>query len=169
MFTRLDVGLSVLMVTYKVLCGGIMIKKHSDENTKLTHKIISYVKELINSSQFIKFGIVGVSNTGINLGIYYLLIYMNVNHIIANTVGFIVSVFNAYYWNNKYVFKKTSKGHIKPFMKTFMAYGMTFLISTGLLYLLVDCMGFSKVIAPLMVLIVTIPINFLFNKFWAFS
>ncbi len=119
--------------------------------------------------QFLKFGIVGVSNTLISLGVYYLLYFIGVNYLIANTMGFIISVLNSYYWNNRYVFKKTQKGHLKPLMKTFMSYGLTFLLSTGLLFLMVNYLGISKVVAPIIAIIITIPINFLMNKLWAFK
>lgn len=84
-------------------------------------------------------------------------------------VGFIVSVLNAYYWNNKYVFKKSEKGNVKPIIKTYVSYGSTFLLGLGLLYILVDCLKISGIIAPVINLAVTIPINFLLNKFWAFK
>lgn len=119
--------------------------------------------------QFIKFGLVGVSNTLISLGIYYLLYFLGSHYLIANAIGFIVSVFNAYYWNNKYVFKKTQDGNLKPFIKTFLAYGVTFLLSTGLLFISVQYAGISKIVAPLICLAVTTPINFFVNKFWAFK
>lgn len=61
--------------------------------------------------QFIKFGIIGVSNTLIGLGIYYIFIFINSGlYLVGNTVGFLVSVINAYYWNNKYVFNKKEQG-----------------------------------------------------------
>ena len=119
--------------------------------------------------QFIKFGLVGVSNTLISLGTYYLLYFLGVNFLIAKTVGFIVSVLNSYYWNNKYVFKKTQEGHLKPLIKTFLSYGSTFLLSTVLLFVIVQYFGISEVIAPIVTLIITIPLNFLMNKFWAFK
>ena len=119
--------------------------------------------------QFLKFGIFGVSNTLISLGVYYLLYFMGVNYLIANTMGFIISVLNSYYWNNRYVFKKTQKGHLKPLIKTFMSYGLTFILSTGLLFLMVNYLGISKVVAPIIAIIITIPINFFMNKLWAFK
>lgn len=119
--------------------------------------------------QFIKFGIVGVSNTLISLLIYYILVYFKVNYIIANTIGFIVSVLNAYYWNNKYVFCKSEKSNLKPLIKTFASYGVTFMLSTVLLIIMVNYLNISEMIAPILNLIVTIPLNFLLNKFWAFK
>lgn len=119
--------------------------------------------------QFIKFGIVGLSNTIISLAIYYILIYFKINYVVANTVGFVISVINAYYWNNKFVFKKSSKGNLKPIIKTFVSYGTTFVLSTVLLIAMVDYFSISNEIAPVLNLIITIPLNFLLNKFWAFK
>lgn len=121
------------------------------------------------AKQFIKFGLVGVSNTLISLGTYYLLYFWGVNYLIANTVGFIISVLNSYYWNNKYVFKKTQVGNLKPLIKTFISYGFTFFISTVLLFVMVQLVKISEIIAPVVTLIITIPINFIMNKFWAFK
>lgn len=119
--------------------------------------------------QFIKFGMVGVSNTLISLLIYYALIYFNINYVIANTIGFVVSVLNAYYWNNKYVFNKSDEGNLKPLIKTFASYGATFVLSTILLIVMVDYLSISQILAPILNLIITIPLNFLLNKFWAFK
>ena len=119
--------------------------------------------------QFLKFGLVGVSNTLIALGVYYLLVYLGVHYIIANIAGFVVSVINAYYWNSKYVFKKGTNGRTKSFIKCFTAYGITFLLGTFLLYVFVDIAGISDKIAPILYLCVTIPINFFMNKLWAFK
>lgn len=119
--------------------------------------------------QFIKFGMVGVSNTLISLLIYYALIYFNTDYVISNTIGFVVSVLNAYYWNNKYVFNKSDGGNLKPLIKTFASYGATFILSTILLIIMVDYLSISQILAPILNLIITIPLNFLLNKFWAFK
>jgi putative flippase GtrA len=118
--------------------------------------------------QFIKFGIVGVSNTLIFLAVYYCLVHVGVHYISSYIIGFIVSVINAFFWNSKFVFKV--KGFIiRRFTKVTASYGFTLLLSTGLLYLMVDVGGISQYIAPLLNLIMTIPLNFLLNKFWAFK
>lgn len=119
--------------------------------------------------QFIKFGIVGVSNTLLSLAIYYILVFINVNYLIANVIAFIISVLNAYYWNNKYVFKNTNNSTFKKLIKVYLSYGITFLLSTLFLYIMVDCISISKYIAPIINLIITIPLNFLLNKLWAFN
>ena len=117
--------------------------------------------------QFIKFGIVGLSNTFIGLGIYYLLLWLGANYLICNAVSWVISVFNAFYWNNKYVFK-TGNTWLTALLRTYLSYGLSFLIGTGLLYVFVEWCGISQIIAPVLTLIVTIPLNFVLNKFWTF-
>lgn len=121
-------------------------------------------------NQFTKFGLVGVSNTVISLAIYYTFVFVNpALYIVGNTVGFVVSVFNSYFWNNKYVFKKSEQGHLKTILKTFVAYGSTFALGTILLFVMVEILGISQYLAPMINLLVTIPLNFVINKFWAFK
>ncbi len=122
--------------------------------------------------QFLKFGIIGVSNTLISLLIYYLFVWIRKDwYMLGNVAGWVVSVFNAFYWNNKYVFRPQSRDFRHTLMrlgKTYISYGGTFLFSTLLLWLEVQVLGVSEWIAPMVNLAVTIPLNFLLNKFWAF-
>ena len=127
--------------------------------------------------QAFKFGIVGLSNTAVWLIIYYIFVYIDKDlYLIGNFVGFVVSVANAFFWNSRYVFKDKNvvrngvfERIIRPLLKSYVAYGVTFLISQGLLYLLVTQLNVSEIIAPLLILIVTIPLNFLLNKLWTFK
>lgn len=126
-------------------------------------------KILKKFSQFIKFSIVGFSNTIINLAVYYLCIYLGMHYILAYIFGFLVSVCNAFFWNNKFVFHNKQETNLfKLFIKVLASYGGSFLISLVLLSVLVDFMGISSYIAPLLKMVVTIPLNFVLNKVWAF-
>lgn len=125
--------------------------------------------------QFIKFSIVGISNTVINLIIYYILVLFGMNYILANSIGFIISVINAFYWNNRYVFKE-DKDHKNPIRKTlkkiikvYASYTFTFVLGNVLLFAWVELLNISDRIAPILNLIVTVPINFVMNKVWAFK
>ncbi len=121
--------------------------------------------------QFLKFGLVGISNTVISLLIYYLFLWISpALYLVGNVTGWIVSVANSFFWNNKYVFKGASgkRKLLKKLGKTYLSYGATFLLGTALLYLEVDVWRWSAAICPLLNLVITIPLNFLLNKFWAF-
>lgn len=120
-----------------------------------------------NVLQFLKFLVVGVLNTIIFLVVYYSLLNLGVNYIVSNISGFLVSILNAYLLNSKYVFLKNNNA--KNFLKVFMVYGTTTILSTFLLYLMVDIIKISDKIAPLINLCITTPTNFYLNKFWAFN
>lgn len=127
---------------------------------------ITYVNMMI--FQYIKFGLVGISNTLIGLAVYYFCLY--VLHLfpqLCNLFGFIISVLNAYHWNLRWVFK--TNGSKNTLLKFFSIYFFTYLLSAGLLYLWVGILQISAMIAPLLSLCITVPTNFFLSKFWAFK
>lgn len=139
---------------------------------KKNDKISLYKRTTI--IQFFKFGIVGLSNTAISLLIYYIFIFINKDlYLLGNAVGFFVSTFNAYFWNHKFVF--TNKKDIRKkffskstIMRTYLSYMITFLLGSCFIYFLVDIIGVHEKIAPLINLTITIPFNFILNKFWVY-
>lgn len=140
-----------------------------DGKHKLSY-FFAWIKSLI--LQFMKFGIVGVSNTLISLAVYYFLFSIGIHYVVANTFAFIISTFNAYFWNIKYVFKlknNTVKDHINRGTKTFFSYGISFIINTVLLFLWIDILSLSGVIAPILNIVITVPLNFVLNKLWVFK
>ena len=104
---------------------------HKDDNSEL-------VKSL---TQFIKFGLVGVSNTVIGYGINVFVLkilqpyHLGWDYLAGNVAGFVLSVLWSFYWNNKYVFveakgQKRNKWH--ALIKTYISYGFTGLILTNI-------------------------------------
>jgi putative flippase GtrA len=122
--------------------------------------------------QFFKFGIVGLSNTAISYAIYSVLVYIELHYLIASTIAFFISVLNSFFWNNKYVFKKDENQKRNIFhslIKTYISYAFTGLILSNLfLFLFIDILHISKYLAPFLGMVVTIPLNFILNKKWAF-
>lgn len=121
--------------------------------------------------QFFKFGLIGVSNAIISLGIYFIFIFINKDlYLIGNVVGYIVAVFNSFLLNRKFVFSKNqNKGVGKTVIKVYISYGITLLLQELLLYLMINIFTINEHIAPLINIIVTTPINFVLNKSWAFG
>ena len=120
--------------------------------------------------QFIKFGIVGISNTIVSTAIYYVFIWINKNlYFWGNAAGWVISVFNSFFWNNIFVFKDSQMGFFKKLLRTYIAYGGSFLLGSVLIVLQVSVFNVSEWLAPWINLVITIPINFILNKFWAFK
>lgn len=133
---------------------------------------LSDFKEKKSLIQFIKFGIVGISNTILGLSIYYLFIWINKDlYQVGNVVGWLISVAWSCYWNNKFVFTQGKNGWkllLKRLGKSYISYGVSLLLSIILLYIQIETLKWSERIAPLVNLLITIPLNFIMNKFWTF-
>ena len=158
----------------------IAIKKIFDDIfiffVRIFYKIIH--KELTKENekswiQFLNFCIVGVSNFLVNYIVFIVCIrvFGMVYHL-ANVFAFIISVFNAFFWNDRYVFKgnKNLADKAKRLLKTYISYALTgLLLIEVLLFIELDVCHISEFIAPVINLFITTPINFLLNKFWAFK
>lgn len=152
--------------------------------------------------QFLKFALVGVSNTIVNYLVYIIFVALGAHYVAANIFGFLISVLNAYFWGSRFVFKedetKEKRVWWQVLLKTYASYAFGLILGTLLLVLWVDLIrigeycGFvnnllvavhaalpflpeemdarriSEVIGPILNMLVTIPINFVMNKFWAY-
>ncbi len=121
--------------------------------------------------QFVKFGLVGLSNTLLTYVVYAILVTLGLHYQLSNVISYAAGIFNSYYWNNKYVFQEEEgqrRNHVKALAKVFASYGFTFCIGAVLLYVWVDVLGISSYLGPVINLLVTIPLNFILNKLWAF-
>lgn len=128
--------------------------------------------------QFVKFGFVGLSNTLLGYIIYIITIFslkplhFPYDYIIGNIVSFILSVLWSFIWNSRFVFTVEvgqKRNPILALLKTYLSYAFTGLFLNNILsFVWVDVLGVPKVIAPLINLFITVPLNFVINKFWAF-
>lgn len=122
--------------------------------------------------QFIKFGLVGVSNTVVSMVVYYIVLFIDPKlYMVGSIIGTIVSIANAFYWNDKFVFagnRQDLRSKLKRLGKTYISYGGTSILSNVMLWIEVTFFGVSRTIAPIVNLLVTIPLNFVINKLWTF-
>lgn len=121
--------------------------------------------------QFVKFGLVGLSNTALTYVVYALLVTLGLHYQLSNVISYAAGILNSYYWNNKYVFVEEEgkkRNHLKALAKVFASYGFSFCVGAVLLFVWVDLLGISQYLGPVINLLVTIPLNFILNKLWAF-
>lgn len=130
--------------------------------------------------QFIRFGIVGVTNTVISYLLYTASLLLmrsvgiltGVDYLVAQIVAFVLSVLWSFYWNNRMVFvmeEGQTRSIWKALLKTYISYSFTGLfLNSILLFLWVDVVQISEFIAPIINLLISVPLNFIMNKFWAF-
>ena len=123
--------------------------------------------------QFVKFGIVGISNTFIGYVVYSICVLVGMHYLLSNVIGFFVSVLNAFYWSNRFVFKKGIDENRNPWValiKTILAYASTgIVLNSILLWLFIEQWHVSEFLAPIIILVITVPTNFVINKYWSFK
>lgn len=157
-------------ITYALLNFAFKLVKH-----ELTDQVYQ------NFMQFVKFGIVGLSNTIISYLIYIvsLLLFRQMEiliesgYLVAQVIAFVLSVLWSFYWNNKIVFnlqEGEERSVFKALIKTFISYSFTGLFLNSILLIFwVKVLHISEFIAPIINLLVSVPLNFVINKFWAFK
>lgn len=130
--------------------------------------------------QFVKFGIVGVSNTVISYLLYVVSLFTfrqvgilpKSGYLLAQGIAFILSVLWSFYWNNKVVFASEDgeRSLWRALLKTYVSYSFTGLfLNSILLVLWVQIFHISEFVAPIINLLISVPLNFILNKLWAFK
>lgn len=123
--------------------------------------------------QFIKFGIVGGINTVLSYLITNVCYYgLHLHEQICNLISFVITVFISYLLNSRFVFQKKEEDRqpwYKALAKVYASYALTELLIMGiLLYFQERRLGIPHYIATFINLCVTVPLNFILNKFWAY-
>ena len=90
-------------------------------------------------AQFIKFGLVGVSNTAVSMAVYYIFLWISPDlYMVGSVLGTILSIANAFFWNDKFVFTGNAndwRSKLKRLGKTYVSYGGTSILSNVLLWI----------------------------------
>ncbi|MDD2955635.1 MAG: GtrA family protein [Oscillospiraceae bacterium] len=122
-----------------------------------------------NVEEAVKYTLVGIGSTVIQYVAYALCYGLTHQYIPANIIGFILSVFNSYYWNRRVVFPSAKAAPWwKVLLKNYVLYFGTGVIATNLLsWLFIDVWGVSPYLSPVIIVLILYPINFLISKFWA--
>lgn len=132
--------------------------------------------------QFVKFGLVGVSNTAVDWAVFYLLtrIFLVSDTGVAKALAFLIAMLNSYIWNTLWTFKKeyakvgTDSGSKAGI---FVKFAVVSLIGWGTNVLLfkwaegsVNYQIFDKDVIPLVIASGGATLwNFFANKFWTYK
>jgi putative flippase GtrA len=118
--------------------------------------------------QFVKFGIVGVSNTLLAFAIYTVLLKVfGVWYLGASAIGFIVGAVNGFLLNRRWTFAGHVGDSLTP-VRWGVVQGCGLALNEGLLFLFVDGAGIEKLLGQALATIVVTVVTFLVNRAWTF-
>jgi len=120
--------------------------------------------------QFIKFSIVGLSNTLIDIGIFQALIaYTPIYYVVANIISFLFGVLNSYIWNRVWTFKSPNKKIGKEFTRFVIISMVGLALNTLFLVVFMEVFDFPSFLGKVLATILVLIWNFFMSKFWAFE
>lgn len=118
--------------------------------------------------QFVKFGIVGVSNTLLAFTIYTVLLKgFGVWYLAASAIGFVLGAVNGFLLNRRWTFAGHVGDSLTP-VRWGVVQGCGLALNEGLLYLFVDGAGVEKLLSQAFATIIVTVITFLVNRAWTF-
>lgn len=112
--------------------------------------------------EFVRFTVCGVVNTGVTFIIYVCLLWF-VPYAAAYSISYVVGIFISYWLNAKFVFEEPLS--IVRALQYPLVYLVQYLLGLGLLFLLIEVTEVSEIVAPLLVVVLTLPITFLLSRY----
>jgi putative flippase GtrA len=121
--------------------------------------------------QFVKFSIVGVLNTLINLLVIYIFTeFFGIYYLISAVLAFIVAVTNSFILNKIWTFQENFRKnlHLKS-IKFFIVSIISLIFNLFILYISVEYLKIWYIFAQIIAIIFNLIINFFGNKLWTFK
>lgn len=121
--------------------------------------------------RFIKFSIVGLSGTVVNLAVYALAVQGGLYYMMAAVISFIFAVTNNFYWNFRWTFKGRAADR-SPRNKYFRFLGFSVFnlgVNLILLRVFVETLGMDKTMAQLAAIGLVSVLNFGMNAKFTFG
>ncbi|CEG56879.1 Putative integral membrane GtrA-like protein [Legionella fallonii LLAP-10] len=119
---------------------------------------MKFIKQ-VHKKQMLGFAITGILSTLIMFGLYVMLYHL-INYQYAYLIAYTISVI-ALYFMNMFVFKGTMSLH--TFLEFPLIYLLQYVLGAASLEFMVH-LGISVTYAPLLVVIVLLPVTFLLNR-----
>lgn len=120
-------------------------------------------KMLFDNKNLILYGLIGGSCAALDFILYSIFVIIGMNILLANVIGVHVGIVTSFFLNSRYNFRMTDH----PF-KRFLSFYIIGLIGLGvsslLLWLLVDHMGWNPIIAKILAIGIVAICQFLMNK-----
>ena len=124
--------------------------------------------------EIVRYSLVGMLTTVIGLLVYYGLVFSILspwNPIqlqLANIISWLAGVTFAYTANRKAVFKSHSTNIIREMRDFYLARVGTLLIEMAEMYIMVTLLGMNDKSVKIIVMFITVVLNYLFGKLWVF-
>ena len=120
-----------------------------------------YCVRMVNKHEAVRFAIVGGIASLVNYAAYYVLLKCGLEYNIAFTAGYAVSFVFNFFASSYFTFR--TRPNVNRALKFALCHLINFLMGLGVLNLLVWA-GVPPVVAPIILVFIIFPVNFLFVR-----
>lgn len=113
------------------------------------------------NAEFIRFVILGGVNTVLT-NVFYMLLLFVLPYAVSFTVSYVAGIGLSYYLNSVFVFRKPMEW--RKALQFPVVYIVQYVIGLGLMFVLIEWAGVNEVLAPWLVVLLTLPITFLMSR-----
>lgn len=137
------------------------------ESMEVTQTIRTIYTDPTTRNQFIKFLGIGILNTIVGYGSFFILVTY-LNYQVALLCAHLIGVTNSFFWNKLWVFK-TRNISIIEFLRFNVVYAFVYATNAVALYISVEILKIDPRPAQLVLLPVVTLISFFGQKLWTFK
>lgn len=118
-------------------------------------------------TELIKYAVCGVITSAFNLAVFYGMVYVGINYLVANVLSYALAVVFSYVLNEKYVFTvEHTRSRIVRYILLRVA---SVAVDSLLLYVFVSILNGDVVISKLVVSLIVILGTYVINKLFVFA
>lgn len=125
--------------------------------------------ELPAVRQFVKYGLVGASNTIVNFVVYSVLVTVGVDYLVALVIGYTIGSLNSYILNRRWTFRAGDVAHATAGSRFALVQACAIAANLALLYLFVHHLGIARIPAQAILVLPVLAVTFPLNRWWSFA
>ncbi|HWP98126.1 MAG TPA: GtrA family protein [Syntrophomonadaceae bacterium] len=108
------------------------------------------------------FLVCGAANTLLTYILYVLFLHL-MSYKLSYSLAYVLGIALSYYLNSRLVFKEPVS--LFKFLQYPVVYIVQYLLGIAILYICVDLLAMNKLLAPLVVIVISLPVTFVLSKF----
>jgi len=127
----------------------------------------NFLQDPASRTQIIKFFCVGILNTIVGYGVFFILVNY-LYYLVALLIAHIIGVIHSFLWNKYWIFR-IKRISLAEFIKFNIIYVVVFVVNAVALFVCVDIIYVDPKLAQLLLLPVITVISFFGQKLWTFK